>query len=164
MSALVANPETRDSLWNFSARMTWVISPTGLREKAQREAEYAVDHPWRTSDRPAQISVKQRFTAKEKNRHGLADKGEGRAKTPCGGLRKVSSARQNRKPTAAQARIPRLAMLLFALTVLIVAVPALAATHPVPLEPNTETRRNVSSATKRRPSARRFTRQFRWAA
>jgi predicted CXXCH cytochrome family protein len=42
---------------------------------------------------------------------------------------------------AATARIPHLAVLLFAVTVLIVAAPAFAATHPVPLEKDTDAKK-----------------------
>src|SRR4029077_13799511 len=68
----------------------------------------------------------------------LVVKGEGRAKDVGRGLRKVSFARQIRKPMAATAAIPPLVVLLFVVTVLIAAAPAFAATHPVPLDKNTD--------------------------
>ncbi len=53
----------------------------------------------------------------------------------------MSFARQIRKPLAATAGISPLAVMLFAVTVLIAAAPAFAATHPVPLDKNTDAKK-----------------------
>jgi predicted CXXCH cytochrome family protein len=88
-----------------------------------------------------EVLVKRLLSVAVEIYYSLVCKGEGRAKALGRGLCKVSFARQNRKPIAAAAGIPHLAVLLFAITVFIYAVPAFAATHPVPLEKNTDAKK-----------------------
>src|SRR5580765_1606521 len=141
MSAIRTNPGSNHFLWQFSAAVTWGISPMALGEKAHRHGEISAVYSRLPDYRNRQASIQQSLRAEAKICRRLAAKGEGRAKALGRGLRKVSFARQNRKPMAEQARVSHLAMLLFAVTVLIVAAPAFAATHPVPLEPNTDAKK-----------------------
>src|SRR5215475_3270023 len=100
MSVVRINPAIARYLRKFSTLVTWGISPRVLREKAQRGPENAPHHCWKISGASKQISLIHEVSLKKKNCHRLVGKGEGRAKPPCRGLRKVSSARQNRKHMA----------------------------------------------------------------
>jgi predicted CXXCH cytochrome family protein len=140
MSPNRLNPGIGSYLRSFSATVSWVISPRGLGEKAHRGREHTLLGS-RVCPMPRpEALARQLLSVVVEICHSLICKGEGRAKALGRGLCKVSFARQNRKPIAA-AGIPHLALLLFAVTVFSNALPAFAATHPVPLEKNTDAKK-----------------------
>jgi hypothetical protein len=162
MSAIRTNPETNHFLWRFSTAVTWGISPMVLGEKAHCQGEISAVCSPSPDHGNGRVFVQQALRAARKICRRSATKGEGRAKALGRGLRTVWFARQSRKSMAAQARVPHLAMLLFAVTVLIVAAPAFAATHPVPLEPNTDAQKCLECR-EDKAKVRRFTPRSKWA-
>jgi len=113
----------------------------GLGEKAHhRNLEETVK--LKTSGpRAPELSPIQQLSLTVESCLSSVGKGDGLAKALGRGLCKVSFARQTRNPMAAHARGPHFASLLFAVIVFIAAAPAFAATHPVPLEKNTDTKK-----------------------
>ena len=141
MSAFHINPEPCDALLRFSAVVTWGISPMVLGEKAHCSVAISAVSFRSTNGEVCEVFSRHALTSVVKICPQLVVKGESRAKALGRGLRKVSFGRQIRKPMAATAGIPPLAVMLFAVTVFIAAAPAFAATHPVPLDKNTDAKK-----------------------
>src|SRR5215475_14431496 len=141
MSAVCSNSGVVTHLRDFAAFLTWGFSPAPLGEKAQTRAEGLPVSDPKSAGLFSETPANQRLTVNAGICHGLPGKGGGRAKAVGRGLRQVSSARTNRKSITANARVPHLRMSLFAVIILIVAAPTFAATHPVPLEPNTDAKK-----------------------
>src|SRR5438270_13439653 len=104
----------------------------------------AGEGPWSVAIRCSKISKPsecrskalplQRITSGEAKRHKVTLKGEGRALELVGGTRNVSVARQNRwRFETVRDGVLQVLVVLF-----LAALPAFAATHPVPLDKNTD--------------------------
>jgi predicted CXXCH cytochrome family protein len=139
MRRFSANSEDGIPMLNFATQMTWVISPTGLGEKAHPEPICQPSPCSGATFYQRQVLWLQTLASAVPKHNGLVGKGEGRAKASGRGLRKVPFASKNRKAVAGIRRIVGTAALPFVVVILIIsAFPAFAATHPVPLEMNTD--------------------------
>src|SRR5438477_7496819 len=98
------------------------------------EVEFGIS---RIAERRLQVTIFQLLGSLVENCHGCIGKGEGRAQVLHGG-RKVPVARQGREESRAVRQTCAFAMLQFFFVLFITLLPAIAATHPVPLDKNTD--------------------------